>query len=325
MKAKTVLISSLPAILFLSGIIFFAHSSLTMSNVISVQNEVFVIFFQELNRADLLSAIITSFEYFFANVLWIVLIFLVLMSCGFLVYLYYFQRVDFRAVIVSLAIMIILVLILTNFSITMFLTSLSLLAGIMWMRKTFEPEKKVFSTGYSVVASRIGLLSIFLAAGILLTLLVNMKSYEEEMLQTNMDLIKNFMPDVSGAKEVQKNQVEQITEGFKYALSERYDYLPEETKTECKVLYDGLTQSLDSYKNQTFQKIDEQEIAVSEEEILQIFPLFGLIVKATPVIIAISAYALLAVLTPVMGIFGGIVYSLAKEASKAQGIQSKGR
>ena len=207
----------------------------------------------------------------------------------------------------------------------MFLTSLSLLAGILWMKKTFEPEKKVFSTGYSVVTSKIGLLSVFLAVGILLSLLIDMKSYEEEMEQTNMELINAFMPDMSEAKEAQKKQVEQLTEGFKYALSERYDYMPEETKTECKVLYEGLTQALDSYKEQTTQKIDEEEITVSEEDMLQVFPLFGLIVKATPVIIAISAYALLAILTPVMGVLGGIVYSLVKGSSKAQGTQNKGR
>ena len=324
MKYKTVFISCLPAILFFSGIIFFAYSSLTMLNVVSAQNEVFVVFFQELGKTDLLSAIITAFEYFFMNVMWIVLVFLVLMSCGFLVYLYYLKRVDFRVVIISQIIMIILVLILTDFSIVMFLTSLSLPVGMMWMRKTFEPEKKVFSTGYSVIASRIGLLSLFLTAGILLTLLVNMERYEEKMMQTNMALIKNFMPDMSGAKEAQKNQIEDITEGFKYALSERYDSVPEETKTQCKVLYEGLTESLDSYKEQSFQKIDEQELTVTEEEVLQIFPFFNLIVKATPVIIAISAYALLAVLTPVMGVFGGIVYSVVKGSSKAQGIRSKG-
>ena len=59
-----------------------------MLEVITIQNQVFVLFFQELNRADLLSAIIVSFEYFFVNVLWIILIFLLLESSGFLVYLY---------------------------------------------------------------------------------------------------------------------------------------------------------------------------------------------------------------------------------------------
>jgi hypothetical protein len=313
MKSKIIFISSLPAILFFLGIIFFAYSPLTTSKIISVQNEVFSIFFQALSDTDLLSALITTFEYFFINVLWIVLLFLVLISCGFLVYLYYIKKVDIRAIIVSQILMIILVLILTNFSITMFLTSISLFIGTMWMHKTFEPGEKIFSTGYSVIVSRIGMMSVFLVLGVLITLIVNMESYEEAMMQTNMDLIKNFMPDMTGAKEAQKNQIEQITEGFKYALSERYDILPEETKNECSVLYEGLTESLDSYKDQTFQKIDEQELAVSEEDIVEIFPLLGLIVKATPLIIAISAYALLSILTPVMGIFGGMVYSAVKK------------
>ncbi len=284
-----------------------------MSRVVTAQNEVFVIFFQELNETDMLSAMLTTFEYFFTNILWIVLIFLVLISCGFLIYLYYFQKVDLRAVIISQIIMIILVLILANFSVTMLLTSLSLFVGTIWMYKTFEPEKKAFSTGYSVVASKIGLMSIFLAVGILLTLLVNMKSYEGEMLQTNMDLIENFMPDMSEAKQAQKDQIGNITEGVKYALSARYNYLPEETKTECSILYEGLSESMDTYRDQMFQRIDEEEIVVGEEDIMEIFPLFGLIVKATPIIIAVSAYALLAMLTPVMGAFGGIVYSLVKK------------
>ena len=313
MDMKTVLISSLPAIIFFTGIIFFSYSSLTFSRIIAVQNEVFVVFFNKLKEADLLSALIKSFKYIWVNVLWIVLIFLLLMSFGFLAYLHFFKEVSFRVVIISQIAMVILVLILTNFSITMFLISLSLLTGTLWIRKTFEPEKKAFSTGYSVITSRIGLLSIFLTIGILLTLLINMKSYEEEMLKTNMNLIKNFIPDTSVVKDAQKNQIEQITGGLKYALSERYDYLPEETKTECNVLYDGLTESLDNYKAQMFQKINEQETVVTEEEIMQVFPLFDLIVKATPIIIAISAYALLTVLTPIMGVISGVVYSIGKK------------
>jgi hypothetical protein len=162
-------------------------------------------------------------------------------------------------------------------------------------------------------------MSIFLSLGILLSFIVHMQSYEEGMLQTNMDLIKNFMPDMSEAKASQKKQVEQLTDGIKYALSERYDYLPEETKTECKYLYDGLTQSMDNYKQQSFQKIDEQDIAISEEDIMNIFPFFGLIIKATPIIITISVYALLAILTPIMGIIGGFVYSIVKKEKISMG------
>lgn len=313
MNSKTVFISLLPAILFFSGIIFFAYSSLTISKIVSVQNEVFILFFQELEGNEILSAMITTFEYFFTNVLWIVLIFLILITFGFLVYLYYFKEVEFRVVVISQIMLIIIVLISTDFSITMTLVSISLLLGMVWMRKTFEPEKKAFSTGYSVIASRVGLVGIFLAVGILASLLVHMEAYEEEMMATNMDLMKNFMPDMSEAKQAQKDQIGQITDGIKYALTERYNALSG-AGTECSVLYEGLTDSLDAYKEQTSQKIDEQELVVTEDEIMQISPLFGLIVKATPIIIAISVYALIALLTPLMGFIGGIVYSLVKKS-----------
>ena len=76
--------------------------------------------------------------------------------------------------------------------------------------------------------------------------------------------------------------------------------------------------------SQTLEQL-KASCGLREEDILQIFPFFNLIIKATPVIITISAYAVLAILTPVMGIFGGIVYSIIKGSSKAQGIQNKGR
>lgn len=312
MNAKTFSISIIPAILFTVGIIFFAYSPLTMTKAINVQNQVFVLFFDQLKSVDLLTALSVSFEYFFVNVLWVVIIFLLLESSGFLVYLYYLKNVDIRAVVASQVVMILSVLTVTNFSITMFLISLSLLVGTLWMHKSFEPEKKVFSTGYNVITSKIGLLSIFLAIGILLSLTINMGKYEKEMQQTNMDLIKNFMPDMSEAKDAQKKQVTQLADGLKYVVDERYNYLPEENKSACSSFYQGLNQSLDNYKEQMSNKIDNGNITFSEQDLLQAFPLFNLIVKATPVIIAISAYALLAVLTPVMGFFGGAVYSLVK-------------
>ncbi len=263
-----------------------------------------------MKEVDLLSALITSLEYLWTNTLWVVLIFLTFMSLGFLIYLHFFNAASFRVVIISQIALIVLTLIFTNFSIIMILVSISVLAATLWMRKTFEPKKKLFSTGYSVITSNIGMLSIFLTAGILITMLINVKNYEEEVMKTNMDLIKNLMPDISEMKDVQKNQIEQITEGFKYAINERYDYLPDETKTQCSILYNGLTESLDSYKQQSFQRIDKQDMVITEEEILQIFPFFGVIIKSTPVIIAISAYALLAVLTPLMGAIFGFFYSL---------------
>jgi cbb3-type cytochrome oxidase subunit 3 len=306
-------ISTLPALLFFIGIIFFAYSPLTMPEMINAQNEVFILFLQQLKKDDLMSALLLVLSYLWANILCILLIFLVLIGFGFLIYVYFFRELDFKVVVVSHIALIIVVLILTNFSVVMSSIALSLFLGILWLHKTFEPRKNNFSTGYSVIASRLGLLNIFLAIGILLTVSLNIQDYEEQVSESNKELIMSFIPEMSDIKEAQKEQISQITEGFQYALTERYDAMTEESKAQCKPMYEALVQGLESYKERSFQKIEEEEMMVGEEELMQLFPFYNLTVKITPLLVAITAYALLAVLIPPVGIFCGIVYVLMKK------------
>lgn len=283
-----------------------------MSKVIMMQNDIFISFYQELGKSDFSSALIFMLNYIWTNVLWVALLFLVLISFGFIFYIFFFSKMNLRATIISQIIFISLVFVLTNFSIIMFIIALSLFLGILWEHKTFEPRKNNFSTGYSVVSSRLGLMSVFLCIGIFLTILLNVQTYEKEMKESNKELMMGFLPNMSDVKETQKQQIEDITEGFKYSLTERYNAESENVRTQCKPLYEGLTQGLESYKNRSIQKIDEKELAISEEEISNYFPFFNILIQITPLLIAITGYAFLTVLNPVMGIFGGVVYSIIK-------------
>jgi hypothetical protein len=305
-------VSTLPALLFFIGIIFFAYSPLTMPEVINAQNEVFILFLQQLKKDDLMSALLLVLSYLWANILCILLIFLVLIGFGFLVYVYFFRKLDLKTVVVSHIALIIFVLILTNFSIVMLSIALSLFLGILWLHKTFEPRKNNFSTGYYVIVSRLGLLNIFLAIGILLTVSLNIQDYEKQVSESNKELIMSFIPEVSSIKEAQKEQISQITEGFQYALTERYDAMTEESKAQCKRMYEALIQGLESYKERAFQRIEEEEVTIGEE-LLQLFPFYELTIKVTPLLVAITAYALLTVLIPPVGIFCGIIYVLMKK------------
>jgi hypothetical protein len=306
-------VSTLPALLFFIGIIFFAYSPLTMPEVINAQNEVFILFLQQLKKDDLMSALLLVLSYLWANILCILLIFLVLIGFGFLVYVYFFRKLDLKTVVVSHIALIIFVLILTNFSIVMLSIALSLFLGILWLHKTFEPRKNNFSTGYYVIISRLGLLNIFLAIGILLTVSLNIQDYEKQVSESNKELIMSFIPEVSSIKKAQKEQISQITEGFQYALTERYDAMTEENKAQCKPMYEALIQGLESYKERAFQRIEEEEVTIGEEELLQLFPFYELTIKVTPLLVAITAYALLTVLIPPVGIFCGVVYVLMKK------------
>jgi hypothetical protein len=128
-----------------------------------------------------------------------------------------------------------------------------------------------------------------------------------------MDLFTSFVPDVSNLKDIQKQQITDIAEGFKYSLNERYKILPDDTKTQCKPMYDGLIQGLNSYNTRAIQQIDQQQLSIGQEELAQVIPMFDLLTKITPLLIAISCYTLLSVIKPFIGIFGGIFYATLKK------------
>lgn len=282
-----------------------------------MQNEVFIILFQEAGKTNILIALYESFVYVWTNGLWILLLSLALISMGFIfftrfTFTKFVKKIDMRIAGMSQLIFILVLYLLTN-SIIMLLAGASLSLGIFILKKTFEPMKKDFSTGYNVISSRLGLFNVLISIGIFLTIFLNMSTYETEISKSNMDLLTSFVPDISNLKDIQKQQITDIADGFKYSLNERYNVLPDSTKTQCKPMYDGLVQGLDSYKTRAVQQIDQQQINIGQEELAQVIPMFDLLTKITPLLIAISSYALLSMIKPLIGTFGGIFYFALKK------------
>jgi len=282
-----------------------------------MQNEVFIILFQEAGKTNILIALYESFVYVWTNGLWILLLSLALISMGFIfftrfTFTKFVKKIDMRIIGMSQLIFILVLYLLTN-SIIMLLAGASLSLGIFILKKTFEPMKKDFSTGYNVISSRLGLFNVLISIGIFLTIFLNMSTYETEISKSNMDLLTSFVPDVSNLKDIQKQQITDIADGFKYSLNERYNVLPDSTKTQCKPMYDGLVQGLDSYKTRAVQQIDQQQVNIGQEELAQVIPMFDLLTKITPLLIAISSYALLSMIKPLIGTFGGIFYFALKK------------
>lgn len=281
-----------------------------------MQNGVFISFYKELVKNGFPSALISSIDYLWTNLLWIVLLFLIPISLGFILFIFFYSTVDLKVLIASQIIFMILVLILTNFSVVLIIVALSLFIGILWERKTFEPEKNDFSTGYSLINSRLWLMAVFLCVGIFFIMYMNSQVYDQEIIKSNKELMMSMMPQVNDVKKQQKSEITGLTEDFKYVLTARYDSMNEDVKTQCKTLYEGMTQSLDSYRDRTIQKIDQQELGVSEEEILNNFPFFKVLDQITPVLIALSGFAFFTVFNPIIGVFGGVFYSLIKRRQK---------
>jgi len=194
----------------------------------------------------------------------------------------------------------------------MALIALSLFIGILWMKKTFEPRKNDFSTGYFVISSRLGLLNIFLAIGIFLAMLMNMQVYEQEISESNIRMMASFIPNRTDIQDAQKKQIEELTEGFKSSLTFRYQSSSSDIRNQCKPLYDGMMTALDDYKNRSFEKIEKSDLPIIGEDVTHYFPFFDLLEKLTPLFVAFSAYFFLYILIPIMGIFGGVVYGIAR-------------
>jgi len=310
MKHEKIIFSSLPAIFFIAGMIFLLNSRLNLSTVINLQYTAVDIFLKELIENDLQSGFVTSFKYLWDNVVWVVIVFLVLISLGLVAYTYFFNKLDFRIVIVSQTIFVLTSFILLNFSLISLFIAVSLFVGVLWMYKTFERGKNDFSTGFSVISTRLHLLPLFLCVGIFLTILMNLQVYDKMISESNLNFIGSFIPNSTDIQNVQKAQIEQISEGFKSSLTAQYQILPADVRTQCSSMYGAMIQGFDDYKEETFDEIDKQQFQFGGMDVLQGIPGLGLMSKITPIFIVFSIYAFLSVMNILVGILGSIVYSV---------------
>lgn len=310
MKYEKIVFSSLPATFFIFGILFVYNTGLSLTQIIEIQYSSIDIFLEELMINDLKSAFTNMFKYLWDNALWIVVVFMILITLGLVLYTYLFNRIDFRIVIITQAIFVLISLVLFNFSIIGLFISVSLFVGILWMYKTFERKKNDFSTGYSVISSRLTLLNLFLCVGIFLTILMNLQTYDEIINKLNMSFLKNMIPDSTDIQNVQKVQIQEISEGFKSSLTQQYQLLSSDERTQCSSMYDAMIQGFDDYTQAASEKIDEQGFNLEQSDIIQAVPLIGTMSKITPIFIVFSIYAFMSMMGSLMGIFGGAIYNL---------------
>jgi len=316
MKPEGIILSSLPAIFFLVGMFFLLYSPLSLTAVIDLQYDAVDIFLKELIKNDLRSAIFTSLKYLWDNAIWYTLVFLVLISFGLVVYTYFFDKLDIRVVIVSQIIFVLVSFILLNFSLIVLFISVSLFVGVLWMQKTFEKKKNDFATGYSVISTRLNLLNLFLCVGVFLAILMNLQVYDQKITESNLNLLGSFIPNATDIKNVQKAQIERITDGFKASLNEQYQLLSPDVQSQCSSMYDAMIEGIYTYKEVAFEEIDQQQVEFGGMDILQGIPAVGMMSKVTPIFMVFSIYAYLSMMNTLVGVFGGIVYSVMKKIKR---------
>lgn len=315
MKFKNIIISSSPSIILLLGLIFFAYSPLTIDKLVTIQNEIVMVFMEGLSN-DLSLALSNTFSYLWSNVLVTMIVFLSIVCIGFLVNALLLKEIEFKIMIVSDIILVGLIYVLTNFSIMMLLTAVGLLLGSIWVYKTFEEKKNNFSTGFSFVSSRLKMMSLFLVIGVFLAVFLNMSSYEQKINESNMELITSLVPDVSAIQDAQKMLVTQMSEGFQSSVEQEYESMTPEERTDCKSMRNNLIRGINNYEEDYKKQVDEQEIDFDQSQIFDVFPAFNVIANMSPIFAAFSVYILLSLLTPIASVFCGIAYSVMKKMGK---------
>jgi hypothetical protein len=310
------MISSLPAIFFFVAIFFLNYSPLTLSGIISIQNKIFITFYQGL-KSGFVPAMVVAINYVWNNFLWIVFLFFILTCFGFISLIFFHSQIDTRVLIITQLIFLILVCILTNFSPMLIVIAFSLSIGVLWEKKTFEPSKDDFTNAYNVINARLWLTGIFVCIGIFLILYMNFQVYEQEIIRSNKELMMSLLPNFEEIKEGQKREIIEITEGFKSTLTGVYNSKNESIKKECKSIYEDMNQAFDSYKNKIIQKIEGQEFGISEEDLSKQFPFFGVMSQITPLLMTLSGFAFFTVFNPIIGFFFGMFYSLMKKLKKS--------
>jgi len=315
MKLKPLIFSVLPAILFFIALITLSLSSLTIAKIIDLQADLLLSFFSQTIQTDVVSGLKLLLLSLWENALIPIMPCFLLATFSVSWIIVQHEHFNKRLFIISCSALFPLLFLLTN-SITITLGYVGcLLAGSL----TTTEEEPSFSLGFYDVSSKLRIFYVFLIVGIFLTMYLNFDTFKERIEDSNLRLLVSFIPDVGKLQEAQKKQlesfIEQTGEGFKSSIASQYNNLPQNVKQQCKPLYDSIIAGIDDYKKEAVQKIKTKKYEVSQKEIknliVEAFPAFEGIIKATPLTTAILAFTFLEVLRFAFGVIGGLVVFLA--------------
>ena len=302
--------SFFPNLLFLIGVVYLFFSGLTIEKAITLQNELLVNFMKGLSEKDVMFATLDSLGTLVAQAILPLLPFMILISFGFLSLFLLKEKMDLKIFIGMQYLFLIVLFVLTGLSLVMLFAYIGIVISSMLLIKMFEVEKSNFSTGSSVVSKNLRWINIFLAIGIFLMLYVNFSAYEEMITQENVRLVKNFIPEQDKIQEVQLELVNNTADSILYSMGEKCDQSVD--RTECLIIYNAMAAEIEDYKQRVAEEISSGEGGgeeLIEEYVTEAFPLLGQITKASPLLLAVTVFALLETLSVFVSMLFGIVYS----------------
>ena len=315
MRFGNIINSLFPSIVFLLAVVYLLYSGLSISKAIALQNEVIVSFLKSLSETDILFSIIESLKIVFFKAVIPLLPFLFLISFGSLLLFSLKEKVDFKAFFIIQILFFVLVLFLSSFSIVILFVLIGILLSNILLLKTFEEKKNNFSTGNSLIFKCLGWMGIFIAIGLFLNMYVNLQAYQQAFFQSNMELVKNFVPDTNQLQKLQVQIVNKTIDDIKLSTSQKCQQNETIARDQCRAAYDSVIADIENYKQNVTEQINAQEISDEQLQsyLMESFPMLNQVVKASPLFLTLAFFALNEVLKSFISPLVGAIYLVVRK------------
>lgn len=295
-------------VLFFSAVLSLVFSGLSLTKAISLQNEVSVLFFQELQSKEVSAALVSSISFILNNAVLPLLPFIFLSVIGFSSIIYFKPETKYLFAVLTA---VLAASVLIKFSLAIAIICLGYFPSAILL-KGLEEKKTAFKTASSFTSSCLRYLNIFIALGVFLGILM-MPNFEKLAEQGILSSISGLLPqDLQQAQAgLVKTFVEQNMLSAKNIVDNEYAMLG--APQQCKDFRDNVHAGLENYKTQVIAQL--QNISVGQQDLSQL-PQFGFLsvfTKTIPLTAAIAIFFLFELLKPLFAAFAGLIYKFAKE------------
>lgn len=303
MDTKKILISLVPVAIFSLAILFLWYF-VGFEKMVTFQGDTINHFFSQIRVNDLSTSIVSTLSFVWWDCVFNLLIFVIIISIGYLTVLVLQEHISLAAFSVLMLSASVLLFLLTSLSIFVFLICIGLGLSVFWIDRTFEIDSRGFITGIRFVGRGLKIVTIFLAVGFLVSLLMNLDTYGPLINTSNEQLFDEITPD--NIKDAQKREIDTLVDGIKDSLTEQYDTMHSSTRRDCGSMYTGLVTGLENFRMDSHKQIDEASI----DEILppSVDTTFDVFNKMQPLFLFFGLFIVMGILNSVGSLFSGVVY-----------------
>lgn len=292
---------------FFFAVLTLIFSGLSFAKAISLQNDVSILFFQELQSKEIFSAVISSTSFILQSAILPLLPFLIFSSIGFLSVLYF--RPDVKYLLAALT-AVLIASIMVKFSPVIAIICLGYFPSVILL-KNMEEKKTAFKTSSSFISSCLRWQNIFVAIAVFLGIFL-MPNFDSIAQQGMLSSIRGLLPqDLQAAQtEAIKTLVEQNIDNAKTILNS--EYIKTGASQQCEDFNNNVQSALDNYKTQMVAQMENATAQVDISQLPQI-GFLSVFAKTIPFTSAIAIFFLLELLKPLSAALAGIFYKFAKE------------